>query len=223
MSGLIATLASALLATVLPAAHAADDDGAVFTTRLHTSIGTVRPTIRLGLSEPPQPDLGDSEPPQPDHADSEPPQPDHADSEPPQPDLESDGRVATATLRSAHDGTFTASVALAEEAVGIASIVYRDHERAIVLYGDGAVDRFLPPDPYLTLDVRLRDGTAFEVAVELASPDGDLGGLVGYAVRGGVAGFPAALELDVDVAGRDGATLALSVAVSAGGKALGLD
>jgi hypothetical protein len=83
------------------------------------------------------------------------------------------------------------------------------------------LDRFVPPDPYVTFDVRLRDGTAFEVAVELASPDADLGGLVGYAVCGGLAGF--ALKLDVDVAGRDGATRALSVAVSAAGKALGLD
>lgn len=193
------------------AAHASD--GVVLTTHLRASEGTVRPVLHLGLSEPPQPDLGDSEPPQPDRGESE----------PPQPDFEVDGTVATISLRSQRDGTFTASLGLTEDRMGIAQVSYlpRGEERPVVVYGDGAVARFFPPDPCAEFAVVLGDGTTFDVAIDLRSPDGSLDGLVGYGVRADEGA--AALELDVEVASRGGATLALAVSVSAGEKALVLE
>jgi hypothetical protein len=199
-----------LVLLLTSAANAGDLDGNVVTTELRTTRGGVKPSVFVGLVDPPDPDF------------------------------ENDGRVATTRVRFERSFDASVVIGIAEDTRGIVQLYYQPDSRSepVVVWGKGAVDRFVPPDPYYPPDpcfppdpyippdpylppgpcfeliAVLADGTELGISITITSENGwiDPASLVGFNPQPDPPGFPAAIQLDLSAASREGA--ALDVAIS---------
>ena len=147
------------------------------------------------------------------------PQPD-----PPVVDFANAGRVATSTLAFERQASVGFTIGVAEDRAGVRSIALVDGRDRVVVFGEGAVERFLPPGPCFQLIATLGDGTDLAIDVRIDSSGGfvDPGSLVGFNPQPDPPGFPAAVALSFGAYARGEADLSVSVSLSSEGEVLAI-